>query len=166
MVWTICYGKRIAARDLVRRAGLRPGAEVLDVGCGRGLLLIEAARRLGGGRAVGLDLWNAEDLSGNNRAAAQSNAICEGVADRVTLVDGDMRCMPFEDDSFDVVLSSMAVHNIYEPAGRKQALAEIIRVLRPGGRGTDTGVPPQRRIRAGADGGRTWTCAGSWSILC
>lgn len=72
-------------------------------------------------------------LSGNNRAAAESNARCEGVAHRVTLVDGDMRSMPFEDGRFDVVLSSMAVHNIFDTAGRQQALTEIMRVLRPGG---------------------------------
>lgn len=133
MLWTSLQGKRITARNLVRRAGLAPGAQVLDIGCGRGLLLIEAARGLADGHAVGIDLWNVADLSGNNRAAAESNARSEGVADRVTLVDGDMRRMPFDDGRFDIVLSSMAVHNIYDVTGRQQALGEILRVLRPGG---------------------------------
>jgi ubiquinone/menaquinone biosynthesis C-methylase UbiE len=133
MLWTSLRGKRIAARQLVDRAGLIGGENLLAVGCGRGLLLIEAARRLSRGRASGLDLWNAEDLSGNTHAAAQANARAAGVDARVALHDGDMRAMPFGDGEFDVVLSSMAIHNVYDAAGRRQALAEIVRVLRPGG---------------------------------
>ena len=134
MLWTSLGGKRIAARQLVDHARLQGAEQVLDVGCGRGLLLVEAARRLKSGTAVGLDLWNVADLSGNNRAATEANIAAEGVADRVTLSDGDMCSMPFTDASFDCVVSSLAVHNVYDPAQRAIALAEIVRVLRPGGR--------------------------------
>jgi len=58
----------------------------------------------------------------------------EGVADRVEVKTADMRKMPFPAGSFDVVLSSQAIHNIYDPAGRAQAVGEIARVLAPGGR--------------------------------
>jgi ubiquinone/menaquinone biosynthesis C-methylase UbiE len=136
MLWTSLRGKRIVAATLVDRADLRGEEQVLDVGCGRGLLLIEAARRLSGvgGKAAGLDLWNAEDLSGNNRAATLANAAAFGVSDRIELVDGDMCAMPFEDGRFDVVVSSMAIHNVYAPERRAVALREIARVLKPGGR--------------------------------
>jgi ubiquinone/menaquinone biosynthesis C-methylase UbiE len=107
---------------------------VLDVGCGRGLLLLEAARRLPRGRAVGLDLWNAQDLSGNARAATEANARALGLSERVELADGDMCAMPFGDAGFDAVVSSLAIHNVYDAPGRAKALAEIARVLRPGGR--------------------------------
>lgn len=133
MLWTSLGGKRIAARQLVDRAGLNGSEQVLDIGCGRGLLLIEAARRLKSGRAVGLDLWNMADLSGNNRGATEANIVAEGVAERISLLDGDMCRMPFADGSFDRVISSLALHNVYTPAQRALALAEIIRVLRPGG---------------------------------
>jgi ubiquinone/menaquinone biosynthesis C-methylase UbiE len=134
MLWTSLMGKRIAARQLIDRAGLAGNERVLDVGCGRGLLLLTAAAQLDRGHAVGLDIWNSEDLSGNRREATLDNARALGLLDRIELSDGDMRAMPFEDASFDVVVSSLAVHNVYDPAGRARALAEIVRVLRPGGR--------------------------------
>lgn len=134
MLWTSLKGKRIAARQLVDRAELNADARVLDVGCGRGLLLIEAAKRLKDGRAVGLDIWNAEDLSGNRPEATEANAKVEGVSDRVELVDGNAMKLPFGDGSFDAVLSSLCLHNLYKPEERSLALAEIARILKPGGR--------------------------------
>ena len=107
---------------------------VLDVGCGLGLFLIAAARRLSTGRAVGIDKWQQEDLSGNNAAGTLSNAMIEGVADKVEVHTGDARKLPFPDASFDVVLSSMALHNIDNAGERQTALRELARVLAPGGR--------------------------------
>ena len=107
---------------------------VLDVGCGLGLFLIGAAKRLSTGRAVGIDKWQQEDLSGNNAAGTSRNAMIEGVADKVEVQTGDARKLPFPDASFDVVLSSMALHNIYNAAERQTALREVARVLAPGGR--------------------------------
>jgi arsenite methyltransferase len=111
---------------------------VLDAGCGRGLLLIGAAKRLtagaaGGGSAAGIDLWQKEDLSGNRPEATLENARLEGVADRVEVHTADMRQIPFPDGSFDTVLSMNAIHNIYSRPGRAAAIAEICRVLKPGG---------------------------------
>jgi ubiquinone/menaquinone biosynthesis C-methylase UbiE len=134
MLWTSLVGKRIAARQLLAQAQLQGGERVLDVGCGRGLLLLGAAQRLPRGRAVGIDLWQLTDLSGNARAATEANARALQVSDRVELVDGDMRALPFADGEFDAVLSSLAVHNVYDREGRELALREIARVTRPGGR--------------------------------
>jgi SAM-dependent methyltransferase len=106
---------------------------VLDVGCGRGLVLVGAARRLTTGKAVGVDLWQGADLSGNRPEATLANAQLEGVADRVEVKDGDARQLPFADATFDVVLSSLALHNIPGREGRRQAVREIARVLKPGG---------------------------------
>jgi ubiquinone/menaquinone biosynthesis C-methylase UbiE len=106
---------------------------VLDVGCGRGLLLVGAARRLTTGSAAGIDLWQAEDLSGNRPEATLQNARLEGVAERVEVRTADMRKIPFPDASFDTVLSLNAIHNIYSKPGRAAAFAEIARVLKPGG---------------------------------
>lgn len=112
----------------------RGNEAVLDVGCGRGLLLIGAARRVTAGRATGLDLWQAEDLTGNKPEATLENARCEGVSDRVEVTTGDMRKMPFPASSFDVVVSNVAIHNVYEREGREATMREIARVLKPGGR--------------------------------
>ena len=85
---------------------------VLDVGCGRGLLLVGAARRLSTGRAIGIDIWQAEDQSRNSADGVRENAEIEGVADRVEVRTADMRALPFDDAVIDVVVSHWAVHNL------------------------------------------------------
>jgi SAM-dependent methyltransferase len=134
MTWGSKVGK---LRERDRFLGALPwrGDEtVLDVGCGRGLLVIGAARRLTTGKAVGVNLWQREDLSGNRPEATPENARIEGVADRVEVRDGDARSLPFPDGTFDVVVSSACLHNIYNTAERRKAVHKIARVLKPGGR--------------------------------
>ena len=133
MVWSSKVGK-LAERDrLLDRRAWTGQERVLDLGCGRGLLLIGAAKRLTSGRAVGVDLWQAEDLSGNSANATLENARREGVADKVRVETADMRALPFADASFDVIVSKAAIHNVYDPEGRAKVMAEIARVLAPGG---------------------------------
>jgi ubiquinone/menaquinone biosynthesis C-methylase UbiE len=81
-----------------------------------------------------VDLWRKTDQSGNAALATRRNALALGVADRVDLYTADMTALPFKDECFDVVLSSVAVHNIHGRAGRDRAVEESVRVLRPGGR--------------------------------
>lgn len=106
---------------------------VLDIGCGRGVLLINVAKHLSTGRAVGIDIWSKNLQSGNSPVRTLENAKLEGVADRVDLKDGDARTLPFESASFDLVLTSLVFHHI-PPQDRRHAFNEAIRVLRPGGR--------------------------------
>jgi cyclopropane fatty-acyl-phospholipid synthase-like methyltransferase len=65
MIWDSKVGKLWARDRLLDGLELRGDETVLDVGCGRGLLLIGAAKRLTTGKAPGVDIWQAEDLSGN-----------------------------------------------------------------------------------------------------
>jgi len=127
-------GKFVVWADLLDSLHLRGDERVLDLGCGRGAVLLLAAERLTTGRATGVDLWRSVDQSGNSPDATRRNAVAEGVADRVELHTADMRALPFDDDSFDVIVSSLAIHNIRGAAGRDQAIDEAVRVLRPGGR--------------------------------
>jgi SAM-dependent methyltransferase len=133
VLWYSKVEKEREAQRLLDLVPWRGDELVLDVGCGRGLLLIGAAQRLTSGRAVGVDVWLRLQLSGNGAEATQENARRAGVAERVQIQDSDARDLPFADASFDVVLSSLALHNIPSQSGRRQAVREIARVLKPGG---------------------------------
>lgn len=126
-------GKFLVWAELLDGLTLRGDEHILDIGCGRGAVLMMAAQRLSTGRACGVDVWRAEDQSGNAIDACERNATAEGVADRVELRTANMTALPFADASFDVVLSSIAIHNLNRP-GRDQTIGEAVRVLRPGGR--------------------------------
>ena len=134
MISSSLWFKQIVMRRLLDEHVWRGDEQVLDVGCGRGLVAIGAARRLGvGGKVHGLDLWQARDLSDNNPGSATANAEAASVSDRLVIDTGDMRAMPYADGQFDVIASMTAIHNIEEKAGRAQAIAEIWRVIKPGG---------------------------------
>ena len=116
--------------DLISLSGRE---HILDVGCGRGLMLVGAAKRLRDGKAVGINLWQAEDQTDNRPDAALNNARAEGVAERIEVQTADMRQLPFPDRSFDAVVSHWAVHNLRKAEERARALAEMHRVLKPAG---------------------------------
>jgi len=126
--------KFVVWAGLLDQLHLRGDERILDLGCGRGAVLLMAAQHLTTGRAVGVDLWRRFDQSGNSLEATRRNAIAEGVADRVELHTANMTALPFADSSFDVVVSSVAIHNISRRADREKAIEEAVRVLRPGGR--------------------------------
>jgi arsenite methyltransferase len=107
---------------------------VLDVGSGKGLLLTGAARRLTTGKATGVDVWLPHAISGNSPEAVRENAAREGVADRVDLKRADARELPFDGESFDVVVSNFVLHEMNSPGDREKMLREMARVLKPGGR--------------------------------
>jgi SAM-dependent methyltransferase len=133
-LYTTRRGKFQVWDEILDELHLGGGERVLDMGCGRGALLIAVARRLTTGRATGIDLWSTHDQSGNSRETTMRNASLEGVEDRVEIETGDMRALPFPDASFHVVVSSLAIHNIRSNAERARAVAEAWRVLKPGGR--------------------------------
>jgi arsenite methyltransferase len=127
------WGKFLHRDRMLKMVSWRGDEQVLDVGTGRGLLLVGAARLLKSGRAVGIDVWSTKDLSGNSLERTQANIEVEGVKDRVELKSDDARKLSFPDASFDVVLSNLCIHNIPDAEGRAQACREIARVLKPGG---------------------------------
>jgi SAM-dependent methyltransferase len=132
--YTTRHGKFVAWQEILDALQLRGNEQVLDMGCGRGAVLTAVAARLTSGRATGIDLWSTHDQSGNAREVTLENAAREGVTDRVEVETGDMRALPFADAAFDLVVSSLAIHNITSNADRAKAIAEAWRVLKPGGR--------------------------------
>jgi len=109
--------------DLARIA---PGESVLDVGCGTGTLAIAAKRRAGdAGRVDGVDA-SPEMIQ---RAVKKSKRAHSGASFRVAHAES----LPFETSHFDVVLSTVMLHHLRRDV-RAQAIQEMRRVLKPGGR--------------------------------
>ncbi|MBA4330250.1 MAG: dimethylmenaquinone methyltransferase [Polaromonas sp.] len=114
-----------AQAGLLALAALKPGDKVLDVACGTGLVSLQAARDVGPqGRVVGVD------LSGQMVEAATRRATGCGLANvDFARMDGEALAMP--DEGFDAALCALGLMYMPEPA---QALREMRRALRPGGR--------------------------------
>ncbi|MBZ5677418.1 MAG: class I SAM-dependent methyltransferase [Acidobacteriia bacterium] len=134
MVWSSRVAKLRLRDQLLDSLALRGDERILDVGCGRGLLAIGAAKRLKNGKVIGIDVWNPLDLSGNTPDAAKANVKMEGVADKVRIENGDAQKLVYPDNHYDVVVSSLVLHNIPEQDARAQAVREMVRVLKPGGK--------------------------------
>jgi arsenite methyltransferase len=121
-------------RDFVlSKINWKGNENVLDIGTGRGIYMIGAAKHLTTGKSIGIDIWRAEDLSGNNIENAYLNAELENVRDKVEIKSEDARSLSFADNSFDVILSMFCIHNIDEKSEQEKAILEIVRVLKPNG---------------------------------
>ncbi|HUB82797.1 MAG TPA: class I SAM-dependent methyltransferase [Bryobacteraceae bacterium] len=131
--YTTRRGKFIEWEGILDGLHLRGDEMVLDMGCGRGAVLTAVARRLTSGRVTGVDIWSKHDQSGNAMEVTLQNASLEGVSQRAHIETADMRALPFADATFDVVVSSLAIHNIRSNADRRTAVREAFRVVKPGG---------------------------------
>ncbi len=127
-------GKFLVWARLLDSLHLKGDEGCLDLGCGRGAVLIATALRVPHGHVTGIDLWRSRDQSGNSAEATRKNIDLNGVTDRITLETGDMTALHYDDASFDLVTASISIHNIPNAEGRARAVAEALRVLRPGGR--------------------------------
>ena len=125
---TFVFRRRL--RELRRRtadlAHIQPGEKVLDVGCGTGTLAIEVQKRVGAtGRVFGIDPGVQQIARARFKAARRKLPIDFQV--------GVIERLPFGNETFDVVLSTIMMHHLGDGL-KRQGLAEIVRVLKPGGR--------------------------------
>lgn len=111
---------------LVRMLRLPTGGRLLEVGCGRGIALPVLAERLAPASVTGID------VDGEALEEAAHRAAAAGL--RVALHAADVRALPFDDASFDLVIDFGTCYHVSgNDDGRRAALVEIARVLRPGG---------------------------------
>jgi len=129
-VWSSRSGKFILRNKVFGKLEFKGNETVLDLGCGKGLLLIEAAKKLTQGKAFGVDHWVGNLEYKYSAQMVLDNAKIEGVSDRIELVTADAQDLPFGDGSFDVVMTSLMMHHVPDT---KKALNEMVRVLKPGG---------------------------------
>ena len=117
-------GAARARDELTRQASIEPNQRVLDLGCGTGTFVVLLKRKYPAAQIVGLD----PDPKALNRAkkkvrrAGVSVQLDEGFADE----------LPYDEGTFDRVLSSFMLHHLEEPE-REKTLREVLRVLKPGG---------------------------------
>jgi arsenite methyltransferase len=133
-LYTALQGKFVWWADLLDDARLKGSEYAVDLGCGRGAVLVSLAKRLTTGRVSGIDLWRIQDQSGNDIEATKNNARVCGVEDRVELNTGNITTLPYDDGQFDLVVSSLAIHNLKAREDRRKAISEAVRVLEPGGK--------------------------------
>ncbi len=127
------FSSRGTLRTLRQRtiglAQLQPGEQALDVGCGTGTLALEVARSIGpGGSITGVDPGS-QQIARARAKAARRHVSQVSIEFHIGVIEQ----LPFPDQTFDVVFSTLMMHHLPAPL-KRQGLAEIARVLKPGGR--------------------------------
>ena len=116
---------------VLRHIPKQPYAEVLDIGCGNGALTLKVAQSFPQARVTGVDYWGKSwDYS---LGVCENNARALGVAERVTFRQASAAVLPFEDASFDLVVSNLCFHEVHDADDKRAPLREALRVLKPGG---------------------------------
>jgi demethylmenaquinone methyltransferase/2-methoxy-6-polyprenyl-1,4-benzoquinol methylase/phosphoethanolamine N-methyltransferase len=128
MVRLLSFGQekqfRQATLDL---ADIHPGENILEVGCGTGTLTLAARQKAGtAGQIVGIDVAS-DMLEAARQKAARARL-------DVQFQPGRIEAIPFPDETFDLVLSSLMLHHVHGDAAKQDGMREIMRVLKPGGR--------------------------------
>ncbi|MDF7637210.1 class I SAM-dependent methyltransferase [Leuconostocaceae bacterium ESL0958] len=150
-IWSILYGLIMVAAgaifihtslrgkykiwdNLLSKITINPSAKVLDLGTGHGMVLLRFAKRLSdNGHATGIDVWRNADQSDNSLENTQQIIAQQQLSHIADVQTADMVNLPFENKKYDFVVSSLAFHNIKQPAARLVALEEAVRVLADNG---------------------------------
>jgi SAM-dependent methyltransferase len=117
---------------IVAKAELAASGHALDVGCGSGSLAVKLAAASADSTVTGVDSWGRDWAYSKDQC--EDNARIEGVGARTVFCQRSGAALGFADGSFDVVVSCLTFHEIGDVACKSDAVVEVLRVLRPGGR--------------------------------
>jgi len=134
LYWSSRLGKPREMTKLVSNIPWGGEEVVLDLGCGRGMATVMAAKKLQAGYAVGVDTWSKARVSGNDPLSVLANATKENSGKKVFAVRAQSTQLPFADQSIDVIVSGVSLHHLVPRRQRKPLFAEMARVLKDGGR--------------------------------
>jgi SAM-dependent methyltransferase len=105
--------------------------KLLDIGCGNGALAIEAAKKYPKAQIVGIDYWGGQwEYS---KESCEKNAKIANVANRTSFYKASAVQLPFEDESFDVVVSNFVFHEVRDAKDKRSVIQEALRVLKKDG---------------------------------
>jgi SAM-dependent methyltransferase len=105
--------------------------KLLDIGCGNGAVAIEAAKKYPKAQIVGIDYWGGQwEYS---KESCEKNAQLANVAERTSFQKASAAKLPFEDESFDVVVSNVVFHNVQDVKDKRALIQEALRVLKKDG---------------------------------
>ncbi|NLF01090.1 MAG: class I SAM-dependent methyltransferase [Anaerolineales bacterium] len=106
--------------------------QALDIGCGNGFVTIAVAKQYPSAQVTGIDNWGERWQYGERKC--ETNAQLEGVADRVAFRRASAADLPFDDESFDLVVSNFVFHEVGGVKDKKELVREALRVVKKGGR--------------------------------
>ncbi|MCH5462628.1 class I SAM-dependent methyltransferase [Lactobacillus sp. LC28-10] len=133
-LYTSLVGKYKIIVRVVSQMDLQPNAQVLDLGTGHGAFLMEIAKKLKApGKVTGIDIWNQNDQLNNALANTQQLIDAQDLTGVSQLTTANMTDLPFNDETFNFVVASVAIHNVKPASARAKAISEAYRVLKPGG---------------------------------
>jgi precorrin-6B methylase 2/uncharacterized integral membrane protein len=108
------------------------GNKVLDAGCGAGRTTIALAEVFPDIKITAFDKFDADYIDEGGKNILNENLKCAGIENRVSVQSGDILKTPFKENEFDAIVSSFMIDHLHH--GKKQALKESYRILKPGGR--------------------------------